>query len=100
MLGLLAAMLGGFPFYAGSKYFPVGYRHLKGRLPAWSGVFFLLLSQGIYVVKMGPAIGLLAGFLAVSLAYSLLVFVFHLPRQYFRLFWGVIVIFLILDLVF
>ncbi len=121
MLGLLAAMLGGFAFYSGSKYFPAEYSRLKGgfpvrnsgpdqgsavkyplkgRLPAWSGVVFLLLSQVIYVVQMGLVAGLLAGFLAFTLAYSLLVFASHLPRKYFRLFWGVMVIFLILDLVF
>lgn len=100
MLGLVMAMLGGFPFYSGSRYFPAEHSRLKGGLPVWSGVIFLLLSQVIYVVQMGPVTGLLAGFLAVTLAYSLLIFVFHLPRKYFRLFWGVMLIFLILDLVF
>lgn len=100
MLGLLTAMLGGFPFYSASKYFPAEYNRLKGKLPAWSGVFFLLLSLGIYVVRIGPVSGLLTGFLALSLAYSLLAFVFHLPRKYFRLFWGAMIVFLIFDLLF
>lgn len=100
MLGLLTAMLGGFPFYSGSKYFPAGYGHLQGKLPAWAGIGFLLLSVTIYILQLGPASGLLTGFLAITLAYSLLIFVFQLPRQYFRLFWGVMVGFLILDLIY
>lgn len=93
-------MLGGFPFYSGSKYFPAEYNNLRGKLPVWSGIGFLLLSQIIYVMQLGPATGLLAGFLAITLAYSLLAFVFHLPKKYFRVFWGVMAAFLILDLIF
>lgn len=100
MLGLLTAMLGGFPFYSASKYFPAEYHRLKGKLPAWSGVFFLVVSPGIYIARTGPVSGLLTGFLALSLACCLLSFVFHLPRRYFRLFWVMMVVFLILDLLF
>lgn len=100
MLGLLAAMLGGFSFYSGSKYFPARYNRLKRKLPGWAGACFLVLSLVIYIVQMGPVTGFLAGFLAITLAYSLLVFVFHLPPPYFRVFWGAMTVFLLIDLVF
>lgn len=100
MLGLLAALAGGFPFYSASKYFPEEYSRFKNKLPAWAGGCFLLLSLAIYVGQMGWAVGLITGFLALCLAYSLLPFVFHLPKKYFRVFWGVMAVFFILDLLF
>lgn len=100
MLGLLAAMLGGFPFYSESKYFPVRYSRLKGKLPRWAGICFLVLSLALYVVQMGVVAGLLTGFLAITLAYLLLAFIFHLPSPYFRVFWGAMTVFLLIDLIF
>lgn len=98
MIGLAMAMLGGLPFYARSKYFPSGYQRVKRWVPVWIGLVFLLLSVSVYVSEMGIAVGLLTGLMALCLGYALLVFVFQLPRNYFMLFWIILLFFFVLDL--
>ena len=100
MLGLWAALIGGLPFYSQSKYFPEKYGYLKNKIPAWVGIFILVLSQGIYIWQMGLAKGLLTGFVVITLAYSLLPFAFNLPKKYSMFFWGLMVVFFILDIVY
>lgn len=100
MLGLLTAMAGGLPFYARSKYFPENFNRIKGVFPLWSGVVLLVLSLVIFVWQMGVVKGLLTGFLMVTVAYSLLSFVFNLPKKYFLGFWVIMAFFLTLDILY
>jgi hypothetical protein len=100
MLGLWAALIGGLPFYSQSKYFPEKYGYLKAKVPAWLGILFLALSQAIYIWQMGLAKGLLTGFTVFTLAYSLLPFAFNLPKKYSIIFWGLMIGFFIIDIVY
>lgn len=100
MLGLWAALIGGLPFYSQSKYFPEKYGYLKNKIPAWLGILILVLSQVIYVWQMGFVKGLLAGCIVITLAYSLLPFAFNLSKKYLIIFGGLMVVFVIIDIVY
>lgn len=100
MLGLWAAFIGGLPFYSRSKYFPEKYGYLKAKVPTWLGILFLVFSQAIYIWQMGLVKGLLTGLTVITLAYSLLPFAFNLPKKYSILFWGIMVVFFIIDSVY
>ncbi len=100
MLGLWAALIGGLPFFSQSKYFPEKYGYLKRKIPVWTGILILVLSQVIYIWQMGLTKGLLTGFIVITLAYSLLPFTFNLPKKYLIIFWGLMVVFFIIDIIY
>lgn len=98
MIGLLVAVLGAFVFYSRSKYFPKEFSGLHKRFPTWIGYLLLILTQVIYCLEMGVAVGLLTASLAVATAYCLLVFVLSLPKKYAWISVSFFVFFLIIDL--
>lgn len=100
MLGLLAAIIGGFPFYARSKYFLEAYRPVRNYVPVWLGVLLLLMSFVIYILKMGVGQGLLIGTVVIPLAYCLLPLLFNLPRKYQVVLCTVLVFFVLIELLF
>lgn len=78
MLSLLLYLVGAFPFYRRSKYFPVQMTSLS---PRW-GYLFLLGAFLAAVVEFGAAVGAVVGVANLMLAYSILVFVFPLSKFY------------------